>query len=417
MFSILLLPKQAIRHVPALLWPLVFPLSAPAADVPVRGFTDVAIQRAIDQLPSAGGRIVLRPGTYTLASHLLIRDKRNLTITGNGSARLLMPKGSVMIWLMGNLTNLKISGLNLTNTATAGGAYGLISSNETARINGLVIESCTFSAPALAINGIKLNAESGGVGNYQTNIRIIRNRFVKLGRMGIELQNHGWERPGNAAYYFDGITVDGNEFAQLGLANEYGMAVSVSGLGQRMRITNNRVTDARGIAYEVVGGRQVQLIGNVARSVNTRFVGISVTDNDHHVTRDVTIRGNTIQAKGRAIQVYGAERCTIVGNTFTAGQSADFIMSNSLLAGNEIHALDHNVLIFDNGSADNVIRNNSLSNLGFGDCYALISFRGQRTQRNAVTANRLLQGIPGNRPVTEQVNGATANTATGSRLN
>src|SRR5437660_128185 len=46
---------------------------------------DVEIQAAIDALPSSGGRIIIKDGTFTLSARLLIQ-KNNITIEGQGAS-------------------------------------------------------------------------------------------------------------------------------------------------------------------------------------------------------------------------------------------------------------------------------------------------------------------------------------------
>lgn len=385
------------------------------AVITVNGYTNAAVQAAIDAAPASGARIILPAGEYVFTSHITIQNKANLTLEGYGSATFRSTSINSFCTLFGQLTNLRITGINWNNQRNGDGGSGLIASYEITTINGLTIDHCTFTAPACNINGIKLNTQSGTRGNYQKNIRIEQNTFYSIGRMGIELQNHIWEIAGRSEYYFDNVTIADNDFANLGTAdgNGYGMAVSLSGLGQNMVIANNEVVDAKRIAYELVGGRYVSITGNVARSVNNLFVGIGVSDNDHNVTEQLTIMGNALNVKERGIYMYGAKNCLVANNVMFSDMNNDFKVSNSTFIGNTFDVMAYNGLIFDFGSTNNLIESNNISTASFSNGGTLVRFTGTGTTRNVLKTNLYLKSF--GRITTgyaEQINGAIDNSLT-----
>ena len=74
------------------------------------------IQEAIDALPSTGGEIYIKEGTYTQKT--IIPTKSNVTITGTGEGTILKSKGidEEIIGIMTN--NITIENLSLIATST-----------------------------------------------------------------------------------------------------------------------------------------------------------------------------------------------------------------------------------------------------------------------------------------------------------
>lgn len=113
---------------------------------------DVQIQAAIDALPTAGGKVVLREGTYTIATTVTI-DTGHVTLEGMGGGTIIRPvAGGVsgrVLFINGatsaHLHNLYFDGGNDT---TSGVAYVMVDASGTTefRITNCFFKDCRYTA-------------------------------------------------------------------------------------------------------------------------------------------------------------------------------------------------------------------------------------------------------------------------------
>lgn len=184
-------------------------------------FTD--IQSAIDDLPSGGGVVYIKEGTYTLTSSIDLVD--NLLIVGAGPSTILQLTSTVVNGVMNfaaatNVTvrdlRVDINSLNLRGLLTGGDfqkLQGVLIDNggnnsalQTSGNNDIIIESCTFkdcnvgveisSSNRVIISNclIKDNDDDGikgtpVTGNENNDIIIIGNIITGNGAYGINLNN------------------------------------------------------------------------------------------------------------------------------------------------------------------------------------------------------------------------------------
>ena len=168
--------------------------------ITVSGFTSFAIQAAIDAAPASGATIAIPTGRYVFSSECSMANKNNLTFAASGNVEFYVPPGgsiSHMLNAVGPLSNIRLTGIAFNNQSSAAG-QGMVFSNEKAPIDGYEIDHCSFTGPNINCNAIKLNPQTYingvNVSVLVRNVYIHDNTFFSLGRMGIELQNHGWER-------------------------------------------------------------------------------------------------------------------------------------------------------------------------------------------------------------------------------
>ncbi|QKZ12928.1 right-handed parallel beta-helix repeat-containing protein [Spirosoma sp. KUDC1026] len=388
---------------------LLIPFAVPAADTPtitVNGFTSAAVQAAINRAPASGARIVFPAGRYVFSNTCTLANKRNLILSGAGKAEFYVPAGKAichMLNAVGPVSRIHLTGILFTNLSSAKG-QGMIFSNEHAPVDRYEIDHCTFTAPRLNGNAIKLNAQSYGTGKNVSvpikNVFIHHNTFKSLGRMGIEIQNHGWERSEAVTWQIDGVRIEDNAFSDLGrIDKKNGMAISISGPNQAIVIRRNRVTDATYAAYELVGSQNAEVSDNVAKAVKNTFSGISVSDNGHKITTLLRFTRNKITVKGSPFQLYAGNGGTITNwvatnNTFVSStpSSADDGTirvqgaSGGRFADNVVRTGAYNALLFDN-AFHNLVTKNQLSNAGNPKNYEVVSFQNGNTYGNVLQAN------------------------------
>jgi hypothetical protein len=381
-------------------------LAATYPTITVSGFTSAAVQAAINRAPASGARIVLPAGRYVFSSTCTLKNKQNLTLSGAGKAEFYVPAGKAICYMLnalGPVSRLHLTGIRFTNLSSANG-QGMVFSNEQAPVDGYEIDHCTFTAPRLNGNAIKLNAQSYGSGKNVSvpikNVFIHHNTFKSIGRMGIEIQNHGWERNEAVTWQIDGIRIEDNTFADLGrMDKQNGMAVSISGPNKAIALRRNRVTDAKYAAYELVGSQNAEVSDNIATAVKNTFSGISVSDNGHKITTQLRFVRNKITVKGSPFQLYAGDGGSITNwvatnNTFISStpSSADSGTiriqgaSGGRFADNVVRTGAYNALLFDN-AFHNLVAKNQLSNAGNPKNFEVISFQNGNAYGNVLQAN------------------------------
>ncbi|MCK8490558.1 glycoside hydrolase family 55 protein [Spirosoma sp. RP8] len=394
--------------------------AAAAPNIVVDGFTNQAIQTAINAAPATGARIILPPGEYTFTSNISIDNKSNIVLDGQGAAVLKTSaiNAATMIWTFHTCNNIRLTGLHLVSQVAGNYGYGMVATNEQSKLDGYEIDHCSFTAPLADFNAISMSQYSEGSNQGETsrNIRIHHNKFFNIGRMGIEILSHGFD----GVYRLDGIDIHDNEFRNLGINSTYGMSVSLSGLMQNARISNNQTVDAKEIGYEVVNARYVNIVNNVALGVNNTFAGIGISDNNRNLTQYITVSGNTCTTKGAPLQAFGTQWLTVTGNTFynptTANSAITMCRFSSCkygsFTGNTVVVAANSALTLDN-TGYYAVSGNNLSNALNTNGYELIYLYNTQATRNVIGTNVYIKaagtennGIPNVR----QAAGAANNT-------
>jgi Right handed beta helix region len=200
---------------------------------------------------ATGRTVTLPPGRFTLVAPLVLRAT-HCRITSAGSTTLTgaLP---VLVQAGSDWTDVTIDRLTFVSTGTsaATGYYGLLTTNQFS-LSKVRISRCVFSAPGISTNGVKIILDKPGC--TARNVTLDGCRFVGLGRMGVEVQNHldDTER-------FARITVSHCQFRDLGLIrsvenDHWGIAVSISGAGRDVRVQHNVIENPYSIGIEVTGG-------------------------------------------------------------------------------------------------------------------------------------------------------------------
>jgi len=123
------------------------------------------INAAITALPSTGGKIILREGTYNLGGSINV-NKSNVTIQGMGASTILNATATVTNLINITGTHCKILDLNLTNNSTVNitNAITVSGSGNNCTIAGNIC--ATTNASGGSSRGIQLNSNCNN--NYIT---------------------------------------------------------------------------------------------------------------------------------------------------------------------------------------------------------------------------------------------------------
>jgi len=270
-------------------------------------------------------KIVVADGTYTdnfvqtgaWDNVWLTSASGNTTINGGSYSVLFIFQGAAV------RSKVRLSHIKFNYTGT-GTDYALLYWNELGTYNGLEIDHCTFSCPNADVNALgcsqySTSSEQGGIAK---DVYIHDNSFPNVGRIAIELLNQGYDQ-----VRLTNLRIDSNTFGNLGLQDaRHGMAISLSGLIQRVGIKDNISTGGKYCIYELVNALDVIAENNSGMSqdvsqivINGQLVdsacsGWSISkDENHPPCKNIYITGGALDVAGRPIQIYDAISVTVDG--------------------------------------------------------------------------------------------------------
>jgi hypothetical protein len=288
------------------------------------------LQNAINA--AAGKTLDFVPGaSYTINSTLNISTTAGLILRCNGST--ITGPLDILIQFTGASSNITFQGCKFVSTGTTtGNPYGLIMGLMAAPLVNIRVIDCDFTAPTDETNGIKLDLSN--VASSLVGLEISGSRFVNLGRMAIEIVNHTFDDVSR----FDHVRIIGNRMDGLGLASIYGMAVSLSGMGKNISVSNNTISGARNIGLEIVGPWQTTLANNILRNLQASAIAISVGKPASATSKlqGIALTSNIIEGNGGiSFQPTGMQNATITGNIVTGTGKASIEASDYVtLSGN-----------------------------------------------------------------------------------
>lgn len=296
---------------------------------------DVQIQAAIDALPSTGGSICLREGTYTLGSASVLIAKNGVELFGTGAGTIITCKTNYNnhFFTLGDASvqysncifrEFKFDG----NTANQSTAKDIINNQvSTIDLENLIIDSCVF------INASKTNIRSTPESTF---INKCYFSAWRAGEYGIvsngEFKDCYFTHTSTTTIYTNGGDFVGCQFVFPASYNTIGMESGV-------RFVGNKVTigDSAGTSADIVQSRLV--VGN-------------------HFVTGTGFNGNLI-----------AQTCIIAdGNTFDIGASAgasckvitgaDIVTNNNIEFGLTANAASVGI------NASGIVENNRVTGAG-----------------------------------------------------
>lgn len=288
--------------------------------VQVRGFTDAAIQAAIDQLPD-GGTLFLPPGTYSLCTSLPIVIAKPLILAGAGWGTVLQLCSSagpstdaIVVRPSGKMYGLKLQDFQLLPEThgscdfgySCPGRYGIRFDGTSGRIDTAVVDQVHIGN----FGGYAIYADGSGDGNGTPRVSTIQYSWIQG---GIRLVNAG-----------DSIKILNNTIDGIRNAVDVDFEPGASNL----EIVSNNVTTLGGIhiganaVSTIVSNNEIETLSTTTGSngavldldgtSSAPVSGASLTGNAIRI-----INGSTINS----IRVNYANSSNITGNDFTRGAS------------------------------------------------------------------------------------------------
>lgn len=316
--------------------------------------TSDAIQAALNAAPAMGARILLPAGDYKATARVDLTSKSNVIIDGQGKVNWIGSSAVPNLFaLLGTCHNIRLTGINFSTTAGPGNyTYGLISTFEQSFIDGYEIDHCSFTAPNAPINLINflpyspVNESGNGRGAMQRNINIHDCIGTNGGRAFCELNSHV-HADGKTDIYFENFRFSHNVVTNMGTqSNDFGPALSLSGIGRNVIADSNTITDAKYAGFEFVNTQMVSSANNRFTSVQNIFNGYSVSQAGTVTTTGVALTNNSGTVKGRAYALHDIDSFTVTGGSFTTDQKIELARAKNgslsriaLLVTNDINAM------------------------------------------------------------------------------
>lgn len=331
-------------------------------------FTDLTV--AINALPSTGGHIYIKPGTYTLNSAIAL--KNNTHLEGSTQNQIIINRSVNTAYLSAsNVNNIIIENLDFTNSVSSGRYIRV------ANCDNINIKSCDFDLRGfgphameiidsynIRINHINIIGDASGYGygvlfdnsdtgtpsnlwienstftniqqaaseciwvEYGLSINILNNKFIGNTRKSI-LFNHKVSQGTimgnsfincNSAMMFlggssdmkDGINVIGNHYSHTA-NNEFIQGRYINGL----HISSNYISRGK---MQISETQNLNILGNTINDYSGT-AGIYLTS----AVNEITINGNSMSNNFYAINSNLSNQIIISDNNFNGNQRAIYL--------------------------------------------------------------------------------------------
>lgn len=335
---------------------------APESEIfkPINAKVISTVAELVENLKS-GANLYLEAGEYQLTSTQYLTDLSNVTVTGADGA-LITGDLITLLQFRGEAKNIEFRnvGFNSTSTSKTETGGGIVYFSQTTAEN-ILFDNCSFTCPELNANGLKFVSEGSAKSN---NITITNCKFLDIGRMAFETQNHTYD---GIARITD-VKVINCDFQRLGLQSPYGMAVSISGVGKNAVISKNTIVDAKDRGIENVGWSNIKIADNTFSSPSTAYAPITCSKDrvgGPQYILDVIISGNNGTVSGKEHNLIEIGNCD--GLKFT---------DNNLQTGS-LHLIDTKNSVFSNnvcnfdGSIGLFVESNSSYNTFTGNTFII----------------------------------------------
>jgi hypothetical protein len=284
------------------------------------------------------------------------------TITGNGTRIITLNISENTTVKKIELKNLEVNSTQVSDFLLTAETNEIANSwligsifNPGVILENLEIKSCLLSAPNGSINGIKIvphYAESGG---YLNKCTISKNKFYNIGRIGIEI--FGNTNPIGGIYYQKNITIENNDFDNLGIWSINGFGVSIACKSKNNIVSKNRVNRFKYIGVELVCNDNSEVSSNVFENPISNACPISI---ENYALRQYNKNNKMLNniALGQYIRgfaVFCQDGFFSQGNYIETAtlKSHIFEIKNSVFFNDYFTAKNDEAVILDQGSVSN----------------------------------------------------------------
>jgi len=226
------------------------------------GVTDDTAALSAFFAASPGNLCILPAGTYKITS-LISKALTNCQFVGVQGQTIITGSFGYAIFNMLASSNVSFSGITFQTTytnATQDGGTAVFYSKDVS-LSNIYFDKCTFTSPNANGNGliIYLNTATGN-SNICTDLIIENCTFINCGRQGTTFMNRSTQA--NSETFFKGLRFNNNLGKNLGLNGNFGMLISLDGVGEDFTVNNNRLENFYDIGIECVGWKDGEIVGN-----------------------------------------------------------------------------------------------------------------------------------------------------------
>lgn len=283
---------------------------------------------------ASGKKAFLPAGTYKITSLISIALTDCEIVGVPGSTIIQGSFGYALLNLLAS-NDVVFSGITFQNdyiNATQDGAFATVYSFKS-NLSNIRFENCTFSIPNANGNGlvIYLNTASTDV-NTCTNLSVEYCTFLNCGRQATTFMNRSTQS--GAEGFFKGLRFNNNLGKNLGLNGNYGMLISLDGVGEDFTVNNNRLENFYDLGIECAGWKNGQIIGNTFDLMSrlTKPIGLGPGGVTGTLPINVSVMLNKCMSaatsNGYLIQ---SSNCLVEGNYFwTNGADQALLVRSSL---------------------------------------------------------------------------------------
>lgn len=369
------------------------------------------LQTLLDKLPASGGIVICPPGRYVIREQsITLSGKSSVTIVGQSGAVWVNDSPTKATFVAtGRCKNIRLTGLHWTSRvqSTAVLPSALLQTYEDAHIDGFELDHCHFTTDKANQNAVGFrpytaqNEHGLGMGHLLRGVNIHHCVFENVGRMGVELTSHVHADGGSAVYYED-FTFAHNRGTNLGWVDgKHGMLLSLSGIGRRIIVNDNSVTDARYAGLEFVACQQVKAINNRFSSTGkTTYSAYAISPAGSLRPAHVSVSGGGGYVKGRPFILYGVDQFSVRGGNWTSENPTDIRGRHGTLSG--VHLT---VTTGVEGGGGNAIQLHECENVLISGCtltltstrqtnYSVVDFGTARSNTHCSLLNNVLKRPP-----------------------
>ncbi len=225
------------------------------------------INDAINDLPSSGGEIIILDGTYNITAPILIINKGNITLSGNGVNTVLK-----RMW-----RSLSLQGMIILNNS------------HRCNINNLCVDGNRSIYNSINNNGIHIE-------NLSSNIIIRDNILINSAREGLHIDNSSYNIIRHNIVY-----------------NDY-QGIGITGSASNNVIIGNNCFNCTQQAIILVTSSQNTITGNVCCNNGTAQIWLYSSSNYNTVTGNICIRDAGYDSSQYTIRLSSSNNNIVLGN-------------------------------------------------------------------------------------------------------
>lgn len=350
--------------------------------------TGNGITAALAALPAAGGTILIRKGTYTLAAALTLnRSNVRLIGEGAGSTIIIGPTGANLMNIGDGITlrsNIQIEGITFSDgDATTPVNGGLVANG----VADFTVAKCEFIGAASPLGWVGLAiADSGALGGeghiitenyFSGGFGVLVAPASMTGLMAINgvsrvnISDNVFDGDGAAAYLgvnngVDNVTIIGNSWTGNG-----GFCIDIVGSATNMMVSGNVMAKNDGAFFRAsaavadtienltITGNHIEANGNTTQLINI--------DGSGAVIENVTITGNGLVGGSGGVRLDNVTNATVTGNSIVdaSGTGVDLVSpsTTAVVEGNSIVDCGTGISV---ATGNNLIQDNSIDGTGTG---------------------------------------------------